>query len=212
VALQGARLWDGDGRLRFDAPEVVAAVGWYADLALVHGVMPLLGADPAVPWAGWGERQALVREGRAVMWTDYTGVDRGDVWPPGVDVGMAPLPLGGAGAAGVADFHYDGLFISAAAADPQGCWEWITLLSAQPELVSGLPARMSILESAEFAEQVGEEALGVYRALAVYEGTASPATYWAGEDLQRLNEALQEILAGADPATVLAEAQARAHD
>lgn len=40
LALHGAALWGDQGLPRFDAPDVVAAVRYYRDLALVDGVMP----------------------------------------------------------------------------------------------------------------------------------------------------------------------------
>jgi multiple sugar transport system substrate-binding protein len=208
VALQGASPWGEEGRPRFDAPDVVAAVGWYADLALAHGVMPLLAAD-ATGLEGWEARRALVREERAAMWTDYAGVDRGDVWPPGGEVGMAPLPLRAAGAEGVTSFSYEGLFIAGDATDPQACWEWLRHLSEQDELVRGLPARASLLESADFAERVGEEAVATYRATLDYVDAWDlvPATSDADAHLEWLNEALERVLAGASPGAAMAEAQ-----
>jgi multiple sugar transport system substrate-binding protein len=216
LALQGVDLWDGEGRPRFDAPDVVAAVTWYANLALAHGVTPVVmeGEDVTEWGAGWEEREALVRGGRAAMWTDVTGVDRGDVWPPDSEVGMAPLPLQAAGAEGVTDFIFEGLFISDGTTHPQACWEWIEYLSVHQELVNGLPARGSVLESAEFAARVGEEAVEAYRATLAYGNALArlPATPDGGTQLMLLNEAFESILAGADPEAALLEAQGNVYN
>jgi hypothetical protein len=127
---------------------------------------------------------------------------------------MAPLPLRAAGAEGVTGFRYEGLFIAEDAADPRACWEWITTLSAQPGVVSGLPARASVLESSEFAERVGEDGVATYRATLEYADLwdAVPTTPEANEQMEHLVGALADIFGGADPEAALAEAQGNASD
>ena len=208
VALQGAALWDGEGRPRFDAPDVVAAVGWYTDLGLKHGVMPtspddLPDPDPAAQEAG----NALVRAGRVAMWTDFTGLDRSSVWPMDAEVGMAPLPVG---VERVADFLYEGLFISVDTPHPEACWEWLKFVSGQVEPVRGLPARRSLLDSLAFAGEVGDEAAETYRALLDYADLYRPATVEASNQIHWLYRAVADIWDGALPGVALAEAQREA--
>ncbi len=208
VALQGAALWDEKGRPRFDAPDVVAAVRWYTNLALKHGVMPAFPQDlPDHDPAAQEVRNALVRAGRVAMWTDFTGLDRSDVWPTDAQVGMAPLPVG---AAGVTEFLYEGLFIAADTPHPQACWEWLKFVSAQAEPVRGLPARRSLLDSTAFAGQVGREAVATYRTLLDYADLRRPATLEASGQLRWLYQAVADILTGVRPEVALAEAQRQA--
>jgi multiple sugar transport system substrate-binding protein len=214
LALQGVDLWDEERRPRFDAPDVVAAVTWYANLALAHGVTPVVmeGEDVTEWGAGWEEREALVREGRVAMWTGFAG--RQELWPPGIEAGMAPLPLRAAGAKGVTSFRYEGLFIAEDAADRRACWEWIKHLSVQQELVSGIPARASVLESPEFAARVGEEEAATYQATLEYADLwdAYPGTPEANEQMEHLVRALADIFAGADPEAALLEAQGNVYN
>jgi len=208
VALQGVALWDEEGRPRFDAPEVVAAVRWYTDLALKHGVMPAFPDDvPDPDPAAQQARQALVRAGRVAMWTDFSGLDRSSVWPLDAEVGMAPLPRE---ADGVTDFLYEGLFIGADAPYPEACWQWLKFVSERAEPVQQLPARRSLLDSDIFAQEVGDEAVETYRALLEYDDLYPPTTVEAGSQIQRLYQAVADIWAGARPEVALAEAQQEA--
>lgn len=208
VALQGAALWDEEGRPRFDASEVVAAVRWYTDLALKHGVMPAFPDDvPDPDPAAQQARQALVRAGRVAMWTDFSGLDRSSVWPLDAAVGMAPLPRE---ADGVTDFLYEGLFIGADAPYPEACWEWLKFVSERAEPVGQLPARRSLLDSDIFAQEVGDEAVETYRALLEYDDLYRPTTVEAGSQIQWLYQAVADIWAGARPEAALAEAQREA--
>lgn len=208
VALQGAALWDEEGRPRFDAPEVVAAVRWYTDLALKHGVMPAFPDDvPDPDPAAQQARQSLVRAGRVAMWTDFSGLDRTSVWPLDAAVGMAPLPRE---ADGVTDFLYEGLFIGADAPYPEACWEWLKFVSERAEPVQQLPARRSLLDSDIFAQEVGDEAVETYRALLEYDDLYRPTTVEAGSQIHWLYQAVADIWAGARPEAALAEAQREA--
>jgi len=207
-ALQGASPWDERDQPQLDAPEVVAAMRWYADLALDYGVMPAFPDDLLVRSSTAQEtRYALVREGKAAMWTDFTGIDRGDVWPVEAEVGIAPLPVG---TEKVTQFLYEGMFIAADTPHPEACWEWLKFASAQTTLLRGVPARRSLLESADFAEQVGEEALESYRASLEYADVGIPASPEASAQFNWLLQALAEVLTGARPEVALTEAQRKA--
>lgn len=218
LALQGAALWDEAGRPRFDAPDVVAAVRWYADLVLKHGVAPTFPDDmPERDPAAQETRYALVRKGRVAMWTDFTGTDRSDVWPTDAQVGMAPLPALSAaerpvGMKGVTEFLYEGLFIASDTPHPQACWEWLKFASAQAAPVRGLPARRSLLESADFAEQAGQDAVETYRASLEYADASILPTSEASAQLHWVYQALTDILKGARPEMALAEAQRQAEE
>lgn len=205
VALQGASLWDDKGQPRFNASDVVAAVQWYADLAMKHGVMPAFPEDlPDQYSAGQDMRNALVRAGRVAMWTDFTGLDRSDVLPLDARIGMAPLPTGDQA---VTDVLYEGLFIASDTRQPQACWEWLKFLSEKTETVRGLPARRSILESVAFAEQVGQDVVNSYRASLEYADLQRPTTPKAGAEAYWLYQALKDILLGESADAALARAQ-----
>jgi ABC-type glycerol-3-phosphate transport system substrate-binding protein len=154
----GAQLVDDSvdpPRLRLDDKSVLEAFRWYVDLSQRYGVTPAFAAPPGDE-AGLAafakEWDRLIREGRAGMWTI---LESQELWSDygGLRVGMAPLPAG----ARAALRSVYGYYISAAAAQPQACWEWIRFLSGQPEAVYGAPARRSVAESPQFREQVGEE-------------------------------------------------------
>jgi ABC-type glycerol-3-phosphate transport system substrate-binding protein len=208
LALQGAYPWDERGQPRFDAPEMVAAVRWYTDLAMTHGVTPAFPNDlPDRDPQAQTTRNALVHAGKVAMWSDFSGVERRDVWPSAAAIGMAPLPVG---QAAVTQFLPQGLFIAADTPHAAACWQWIGFLSQQPAAMQGMPARFSALESPAFAAQVTSDVLSTYRALADYDDLPVTPSPEATAQLAYLHQAVADILDGARPEAALAQAQEQA--
>jgi len=208
LALQGAYPWDERGQPRFDAPEVVAAVRWYTDLAMTHGVTPAFPNDlPDRDPQAQTTRNALVHAGKVAMWSDFSGVERRDVWPSAAAIGMAPLPVG---QAAVTQFLPQGLFLAADTSHAAACWQWIGFLSQQPAAMQGMPARFSALESPAFAAQVTSDVLSTYRALADYDDLPVTPSPEATAQLAYLHQAVADILDGARPEVALARAQEQA--
>jgi multiple sugar transport system substrate-binding protein len=210
LAMQGASPWDDQDQPRFDDPAVVAAVRWYANLALVYGVMPNMPGENGDPGPGRIEvLYALVRAGQVAMWSDFTGLDRSDIWPVGVQVGIVPMPVAEPGEAGITNFVPSAFFISAQASHPEACWEWIRYLSNCPEIVTGLPVRHSVIESTAWATQAGAAA-AAYRASQDYADVRYPANPQAAEQMGLLHQAVADILQGGEPEVVLGRAQQEA--
>lgn len=208
LALQGAYPWDERGQPRFDAPEVAAAVRWYTDLAMTHSVAPAFPSDlPDRDPQAQDVRNALIRDGKVAMWSDFDGVNRGSVWPREARIGMAPLPVG---QAAVTQFLPQGLFIAADTPNAQACWRWIEFLSQQPSAMQGMPARFAVLESPAFAAQVPADVLSTYRSLADYDDLPVAPSPEAGAQLPYLFQAVADILDGARAETALAQAQGQA--
>jgi multiple sugar transport system substrate-binding protein len=144
-------------------PATVEALRWYADLSTEYEVKPIfLGdiADFADANTFLFEREALINEGRAAMWTsDIVSIfgDRSEL-----NTGVAPMPVGIDGSSGGGSSF--GYFISAETEARQACWQLITFLTEQPALTQGLPARRSVAESDAFRQQVGAERADVFRA------------------------------------------------
>ncbi|MGD9315874.1 MAG: extracellular solute-binding protein [Anaerolineae bacterium] len=187
----------------YNDPSVVEALRWYAGLTTEHGVKPILLAD-ITKLAGASsltlEREAMINEGRAAMWTSTgatAGVygDRGDL-----NLGSAPLPAE-PGTAGGSYSGASGYFISAETENPQACWLWITYLTSQPGAMQGLPARISVAESNEYRQQVGAERADVYLASI---GDAEEATVsqllaeeeWLGGAIYWLGQAYSQVIEG----------------
>ncbi len=192
-----------------DAPATVEALRWYAALTAEHGVKPRLAtrltelADLA-PFQT--QREALIQEGRAAMWTTTTP---GNLEEGAAPVGLAPLPAG-PGSNG-ALLSVRGYFISARTGAREACWTWITFLTTRPEAAQGFPARRSVAESASYRRRVGEERVAAYRAGVVgpeqpflpfvQEPWLTGVTYW-------LFRAYGQVVRGeAGPAEALAAAQ-----
>jgi multiple sugar transport system substrate-binding protein len=199
VAIQNAALWDASGHPRFNAPDVIDAVQWYANLGLDHEVMPVSPDDLPIPKPqGSSLRQTWVEQGRVGMWTDLVGMGQ---QPPSSGANMVPLP------GDQAQVIPYGLFIAADSSHANGCWEWLVFAATQkglpPEL--GIPAYTPVLSTSSFTSRTTPDVVATYRALLNYDNLSQPPG--AGPQYQALLEALAEIYEGADPQTALEEAQ-----
>jgi multiple sugar transport system substrate-binding protein len=151
-------------RIVFNTPGVIEAVRWYASLTTVHEVKPVFDTTEVEDLRALEqERQALIDQGRVAMWTD-TGMGGGFRGPGRVELntGVAPLPLGPNSAEGSGFQSVDGFFISAQTDVRQACWTWITFLTEQPNVASGLPARKSVAESDAYRQEVGADQAEAY--------------------------------------------------
>ncbi len=150
--------------LSFNDPATVEAIRWYADLTTEHGVKPVFLTDlsnMAGASAAYVEREGLINDGQAAMWTSTaaTAALFGD--REGLNLGAAPLPAGSTSTGGGYSTA-SGYFISADTENVQACWQWITFLTGQPSATQGLPARRSVAESNEYREQIGAERADAY--------------------------------------------------
>jgi multiple sugar transport system substrate-binding protein len=219
---QGVELIDYDTdppTIRFDDPATVEAVQWYADLALVHGVKPAVPINAySTDIAGYQERMSLISSGRAAMWTSYgsmliTGLSY--LLPDDFEYGFAPMPLAPEGK-GYGQIYFSGYFITAEAAHPPACWDWLIFLTERPGEMGGLPARRSVAESEAFRQQVGEELADVYQFVISHSqeaarlpvdevGQIGVSTYW-------FYTAYDRIIEGEEAEAALAWARDMAED
>ena len=205
IELRGAQLVDEDAdppTLILNDPITVEAVRWYAGLSTEYKVKPVLLADIAdyLTQANtvFLEREALISEGRAAMWTHMGTPAIGDARDQ-LDIGVAPLPAGVYGASGSGTAT--GYFISAQTESRQASWQWITFLTQQPGLTQGLPAHRSVAESDAYRQQVGAERAAVYQASVAGAEHASvfdilTGQGWLSGGLYWLGRAYSQIVAG----------------
>jgi len=215
--LHGTTLIDATARPprpQLDNQTVVAALRWYADLALEYGVMPIFTAREGQqdPYQSLLERRILISAGRAAMWTTHPSTHFEKRMPP--RIGVVPLPLGQQ-KMGMREHGVWGYVISANAAHPQACWEWIKFASDRSAVVvRGLPARRSIAESPEYRSQVGEEVAEALSGTLEHIDPSLDAVerecpwlimlyYW-------MFEAYDQVLEGVDVEKALSDAQVKA--
>jgi len=153
----------------FNAASTAEALHWYVGLSTDYSVKPVfmtniadLADESETAYAVFREREALIKEGRAAMWTLMESYELTSD-PEGLTVGVAPMPAG-AGGDLAAYTSVAGVFISAQTQSPHACWEWITYLTAQPEAVEGAPTRRSVVESEAYRQRVGAERAAAYEA------------------------------------------------
>ncbi|VAW43585.1 hypothetical protein MNBD_CHLOROFLEXI01-3599 [hydrothermal vent metagenome] len=201
VVRLGAQLIDDSQTpptLLLNDPEMIETMRWYTDLSLVYQAKPAYGIGP---FDDIDARQQLIVQEQAAMWTTL-GADVG-VSIDGRDslqIGVTPLPIQSGVTATLSPAS--GLYISANATDVRGCWEWMKFLTAQPTLTTGVPARISVAESAVYAQSIGEE-----RATAnlgsinnITESTAfrlyATENSWLSRGIPWLQQAYTEIMDG----------------
>jgi ABC-type glycerol-3-phosphate transport system substrate-binding protein len=216
-------------------PRTVEAVRWFADLALVYGVMPLparLELYEPEPRAGWGigiqytgegeapeaelrwgmigaKASIAAQEGDAALWSDTLSVRQGSGgWNWAFGWGVVPWPRDQEEVAVSQTLAY---FVSANTPHPEAVLRWIDFLTRQPPQLKGIPARRSVAGSESvrraFTDQIGAEA---YAACLRAIQEATPVDYGIYLVAERyLGQALLDILEnGKDVETALSEAQA----
>jgi multiple sugar transport system substrate-binding protein len=204
IAAQGADLWDMTGRPRFDQPDIVDAVRWYAELGRSHRVMPVLPGEPGASSAhDADQRRALVADGRAAMWMTLVGLGHPatETTAGGEEAGMAPVP-----GAQRTLFLPHGFFIAADSPHAAACWDWCVYAATHPAHPNlGVPAYKPTLLSEAFVAQATPDVVATYRALLDYDNLSQPPG--AGPQYQALLDALADIYAGADIQAALEESQ-----
>ena len=161
-------------RLVFNSPAVVEAFRWYTSLATQYKVEPVF-ENTEDFGGGERQRQTLINDGRVAMWMGggggggFGGVSvfmgpGGSSAQTNLNTGVAPLPAGPNSTKGSGFQSVNGYFISAQSDARQACWSWITFLTQQPDVTSGLPARQSVAQSDEYRQRVGAERADAYLA------------------------------------------------
>lgn len=196
----------------FDDPTVVAALGRYADL---FHAQPLSPRSPSTQ-SGWpdavvgGNHPAGVQTEQVAMWIDSLEF-HADGPPLPFETGVAPLP---GGLRTGTEFNVRAYYISAHTDKPAACWEWLTFLSRQPEVVQLLPARRSVATSPSWQSQVDEATLPAYQATLEYNDALifhlRFEIPWLAYTYPWLDEAFQATVAGDDVGWSLAKAQRKA--
>jgi multiple sugar transport system substrate-binding protein len=209
----------------FDDATMRKALQWYADLHSKYDVKPAFITDFAEliskAAGALSEREGLIDNGRAAMWTTYagapnlTGSDRSKM-----NIGVVALPIG-AEHAGPTSGNYisiNGYYISADTQARQACWQWMTYLTGQVDVLKGVPARKSVAESEAYQQQVGPERAAAY--LASFGGGTSSAyqffsgkNSWLSYSVFWLSKAYGQVADGTAPVDkALADAQKLADD
>jgi multiple sugar transport system substrate-binding protein len=219
----GARLIDDSvdpPALSYNDPDTVKAMRWYANLTTEHKVKPvyvtdlrkLLAASQAML-----DREALINDGRAAMWTSSATAALVFGERSGLNVGVAPLPVRADGTSPGSMLTASGYFISAQTQNRQACWQWITFLSGQPAAVQGLPARRSVAESNAYRQKVGTDRADTYLAavgdseqpsvfeLFSEEAWLGGASYWYGQAFGQVIDGKASVEDALDTAQQLAD-------
>jgi multiple sugar transport system substrate-binding protein len=191
-------------RATLDDPNAIEAMQWFIELMFDYDVMP----TPAQVQETFGgnDIRGGIDRGQVAMWSGMLSERGGKLWSQEwrFDWGMVPLPRDRR-AATVA--MVNGYFVSKDSDRPDACWEWISFLSKQtPERQA--PARRSLLESTEYEQQVGTEALAVIEASVDGSLMLSPRVAAFERELGAFALAYQAMVSGqATPWEALSQAQ-----
>jgi ABC-type glycerol-3-phosphate transport system substrate-binding protein len=170
-----------EGDYTLTAPRTVEAVRWFAELALVHNVMPLPeqlelyepepreGVVSSIATVGEAERRwgmigakagVAAQEGDAALWAGLLSERQGTGgWNWDFGWGIVPWPRDQVDVVFSYTFTY---FVSANTPHPEAALRWIDFLTRQPPQLKGIPARRSVAKSdqvrQDFVDQIGDEA------------------------------------------------------
>lgn len=141
-----------------DSPEAVEALMWYVALSNEYRIMP------APETFSVNQLRAMASGAQIAMWTDLTSAqDTGYRQEAPSKIDVAPLPKD------VSTAHpilIQGYAVSAGTLYPQVAWQWIEFLSRRTTpLRSGtsIPARKTLIETENYWETVGDEAIQAIR-------------------------------------------------
>jgi len=144
------------------------------------------------------------------MWVDYLTAHAAAP-PLPFEPAVAPLPMGDRA---TTEFDVRAFYFSARSAAPHACWEWITYLSALPQVATALPARQHVAASPEWQALVGQAALPAYHAALEYGDTPifrlRWEILWLAYTYPWLDAAFKAVVAGENAHAALATVQARA--
>lgn len=212
----GASYTSGSGdtlQPNFTDPTVIEAVQFYLDLLREYSPHEQLQGYRQTAQFN-SEPFQLTSQGRVGMWFS-TGFFFGAQQDTGFTRAFAPPPMGDSGVTSN-DVRVRGFFISADTDVPEACWTWLTYLSTDVSMLqNSFPARLSVADSPEFAEQAQAGSLDVFESYRTAleepldEGIARPDRsefdpYWflqaidralQGEDLERELSAAEETTA-----------------
>jgi ABC-type glycerol-3-phosphate transport system substrate-binding protein len=186
----GAKLVDttqDPPKVIFDDATMQSALQWYADLYSKHDVKPMFVTDFAKLLTeantALGERETMIDDGRAAMWTAYAGMPNltGSTKRPTMNIGAVSLPIGSGGSKGGNYISSNGYYISADTQAKQACWKWISYLTSAVDVKQGLPARKSIAESEAYKQKVGAERAAAYQASLGEGGKSSVYEFFSGK-------------------------------
>lgn len=199
VYQHGGRIYDdiqNPSRVTFDDPLTVEALEWYADLYHKHDVA--LSPEQALRAFGSAD-SAVVRaivEDRVGMWSyDFVlqgGRNSSAEWP--MRWGMVNLPRDTQAVTGGICAGYA---ISSQTPHTDAAWTWVAFLSRRP-LEYLVPVRKSIVESAEYRRQVGEDVVAIVGDSLESALFYSPRVYSRFEGSREIFfEAVRRIISGA---------------
>lgn len=196
---------------RFDYAAAAEMVRWYADLARLYEVQPLLTNDHM---SNFAQYDTLIREERVAMWPGggarYLAI-MGQPYPL-IDIGVAPEPVGPGGYR--TRYWVDAYFIFADSPHQAACWQWIKFLATEasaPRLPL-LPGHMETAESTEYRDVVGPELAAIGRTFITTPSAENLPSlpHWTSPGFDWLISAYITVVNGqSDVMTALAEAEAK---
>jgi ABC-type glycerol-3-phosphate transport system substrate-binding protein len=196
---------------RFDYEAAAEMITWYADLARLHEVQPVMTNDHVQNFAQY---DSLIREERVAMWpgggADYLAA-MGQPYPT-LDIGVAPEPLGPGGHK--VRYWVDAYYISANSTNQAACWEWIKFLAMEPSAprLPLLPGHIETAESTEYRDIVGADLAAIGHAFISTPSTESIPSLppWMGPGFDWLISTYIIVVNGqSDVMSALAEADAK---
>jgi ABC-type glycerol-3-phosphate transport system substrate-binding protein len=201
------------GASNFTGPGVVQALAWLGDKAESGVLYPFDWGGSRVNFledSSWWDQGHVIDSGHVALWVEWLGQGSQPYRP--FMVGTAPYPQSHLNPLGGQTASPTMLLISRRAAQPTGCWEWFKFLTAQPSAYDGVPARISVMESAGWQATVSQEVATAFRRMVSWPSYlrvniphwfSMPYRFWWAD-------ALHDVFAGDIPTAVLTDIQLKA--
>jgi ABC-type glycerol-3-phosphate transport system substrate-binding protein len=193
--------------VHFDTPEMADLLIWLNELDQ-SGVF--YRGEAGSEW--WGSLVATVDAGQVGFWTANAG-DEGSEFINGrlsYETGIAPLPAVDKPNGPLGRIDSLGFYISNSTENVETCWALGKYLSGQADVVNGIPARTSLLESQEWINRIGADKVAVYQKSienSLADITEDPYSYYLWSPIMGWLAQARLDLSNQDPSQVLAEFQ-----
>lgn len=189
-----------EGQLALEHPQVIEAVRWYADLALIHKVMPVPDLDSQ-------SATELVGRGQAAMWSDNTAnLKLSDAQR---QLGWVPFPVDSS-TSRTTPLALDSAIMSAQATHPEAAWAWLAFLTREPPDIKALPARRSVAQERRYWDTLEAETASSYQYALQHGFFRDRALLGIGEALYQALQAIFSQRLSVETALVQAQSQAQA--
>lgn len=150
-------------RAKFTSPEAIAGLHWFAELTNSDLFFNLSGSSEN--W--WSEISSVMGNGKIATWGAIAGSETGQLFAPGTKpsypIGVLPFPKLPNNVGISQAILSRGFYISSSSENQEACLAFGKEIVSTPNVLHGVPSRVSIANSADWTNMLGSNLAVLYR-------------------------------------------------